>query len=108
MCLANKESASTRSAISVPQGCWLIGTEFSVGTGFGGILRLEALDSVCLGRKLNRTPLPICEIEPRDHLNEVGLINVANGLGFEPVGGELLNHAAIGVWYKPPQCFCHR
>ena len=29
--LANKESASTRSAISVPQGCW--GTEFSVGTG---------------------------------------------------------------------------
>jgi len=31
-CAANKESASTRSAISVPQGCWLIGTEFSVGT----------------------------------------------------------------------------
>jgi hypothetical protein len=31
--LANKESASTRSAISVPQGCWLIGTEFSAGTG---------------------------------------------------------------------------
>jgi hypothetical protein len=30
--LANKESASTRSAISVPQGCWLIRTEFSVGT----------------------------------------------------------------------------
>jgi hypothetical protein len=30
--LASKESASTRSAISVPQGCWLIGTEFSVGT----------------------------------------------------------------------------
>ena len=27
---------------------------------------------------------------------------------FLPVGGELLNHAAIGVWYKPPQCFCHR
>ena len=20
------------------------------------------------------------------------------------MGGELLNHAAIGVWYKPPQC----
>jgi hypothetical protein len=34
--LANKESASTRSAISVPQGCWLIRTEFSVGTGRGG------------------------------------------------------------------------
>src|SRR5580700_4664050 len=30
--LANKESASTRSAISVPQGCWLMRTEFSVGT----------------------------------------------------------------------------
>jgi hypothetical protein len=30
--LANKESASTRSAISVPQGCGVIGTEFSVGT----------------------------------------------------------------------------
>ena len=29
--LANKESASTRSAISVPQGCGVIGTEFSVG-----------------------------------------------------------------------------
>ena len=29
--LANKESAFTGSAISVPQGCWLIGTEFSVG-----------------------------------------------------------------------------
>jgi hypothetical protein len=33
--LANKESASTRSAISVPQLCWLIGTEFSVGTATG-------------------------------------------------------------------------
>src|SRR5215469_10291691 len=31
--LANKKSASTRSAISVPQGCGLIRTEFSVGTG---------------------------------------------------------------------------
>jgi len=32
--LANKESPSTRSAISVPHGCWLmIRTEFSVGTG---------------------------------------------------------------------------
>jgi hypothetical protein len=31
--LANKESASTRSAISMPQGCWVIRTEFSVGTG---------------------------------------------------------------------------
>jgi len=44
--LANKESASTRSAISVPQGCWLIGTEFSVGTGRGyknlGYLLLKA------------------------------------------------------------------
>ena len=30
--LANKESASTRSAISVPQGWGLIRTEFSVGT----------------------------------------------------------------------------
>ena len=30
--LANKESASTRSAISVPQECGLIRTEFSVGT----------------------------------------------------------------------------
>jgi len=29
--LANKDSASTRSAISVPQGCGLIRTEFSVG-----------------------------------------------------------------------------
>ena len=26
----------------------------------------------------------------------------------KPVGGELLNHTAIGVWYKPRQCFCHR
>ena len=33
--LANKESASTRSAISVPQGCGLIRTEFSVGTATG-------------------------------------------------------------------------
>jgi hypothetical protein len=33
--LANKESASTRSAISVPQECGLIRTEFSVGTGDG-------------------------------------------------------------------------
>ena len=31
--LANRESASTRSAISVPQECGLIRTEFSVGTG---------------------------------------------------------------------------
>src|SRR6516164_6086391 len=31
--LANKESASTRSAISVPQGWGLIRTEFSGGTG---------------------------------------------------------------------------
>jgi hypothetical protein len=31
--LPNKKSASTRSAISVPQGCGLIRTEFSVGTG---------------------------------------------------------------------------
>jgi hypothetical protein len=31
--LANKESASTRSAISVPQECGLIRTEFSVGFG---------------------------------------------------------------------------
>jgi AraC-like DNA-binding protein len=31
--LANKESPLTRSAISVPKGCWLIRTEFSVGTG---------------------------------------------------------------------------
>jgi hypothetical protein len=30
---ANKESAFTRSAISVPQGCWSIRTEFSVGPG---------------------------------------------------------------------------
>jgi hypothetical protein len=30
--LANKKSASTRSTISVPQGCGLIRTEFSVGT----------------------------------------------------------------------------
>jgi len=30
--LANEKSASTRSAISVPQGCGLIPTEFSVGT----------------------------------------------------------------------------
>ena len=29
-------------------------------------------------------PLPRCEIEPRDHLNEVGLIVAANGLEFEP------------------------
>ena len=35
--LANKESASTRSAISVPQGCWLRGTEFPVGTGPFGV-----------------------------------------------------------------------
>jgi hypothetical protein len=32
--LANKESASTRSAISVPQECGLIRTEFSVGTRY--------------------------------------------------------------------------
>jgi site-specific DNA recombinase len=31
--LANEKSASMRSAISVPQGRWLIRTEFSVGTG---------------------------------------------------------------------------
>ena len=30
--LANKKSASTRSAVSVPQGRGLIRTEFSVGT----------------------------------------------------------------------------
>jgi len=24
-----------------------------------------------------------------------------------PVGGELLNQATIGVWYKPRQPFCH-
>ena len=30
--LANKESASTRSAISVPQGWGVIRTEFSVGS----------------------------------------------------------------------------
>src|SRR5215469_16684108 len=30
--LANKKGASTRSAISVPQGCGVIQTEFSVGT----------------------------------------------------------------------------
>jgi len=30
--LANKESASTGSAISMPQGSWLIRMEFSVGT----------------------------------------------------------------------------
>jgi hypothetical protein len=30
--LTNKQSASTRSAISAPRGCWLIRTEFSVGT----------------------------------------------------------------------------
>jgi hypothetical protein len=52
--------------------------------GLGGIVRLEALDSVCLDGKLNRTPLPSCEIEPRDHLNEVGLIVAVNGLEFEP------------------------
>jgi hypothetical protein len=33
--LVNKESASTRSAISVPQGCWLIRTEFLVGKATG-------------------------------------------------------------------------
>jgi len=33
---------------------------------------------------LNRTALPSCGIEPRDHLNEVGLIVAANGLEFEP------------------------
>ena len=33
---------------------------------------------------LNRTALPSCRIEPRDHLNEVGLIVAANGLKFEP------------------------
>ena len=31
--LVNKESAPTRSAINVPQVCWLIRTEFSVCTG---------------------------------------------------------------------------
>jgi hypothetical protein len=35
--LANKESASTRSAISVPKRCWLLRTEFSVGTGALGL-----------------------------------------------------------------------
>ncbi|HEX8764066.1 MAG TPA: hypothetical protein VF740_02845, partial [Candidatus Acidoferrum sp.] len=25
---------------------------------------------------------------------------------YQPVGGELLNFAAIGVSHKPPQCFC--
>jgi hypothetical protein len=30
-------------------------------------------------------------------------------IAFEiPVGGELRNHAAISVWYKSRQCFCHR
>ena len=33
--------------------------------------------------RLNRTPLPNYEIEPRDHLNEVGLIVAANGLEFK-------------------------
>ena len=33
---------------------------------------------------LNRTALPSCGIEPRDHLNEVGLIVAANVLEFEP------------------------
>ena len=33
---------------------------------------------------LNRTALPSCGIEPRDHLNEVGLIVAANALEFEP------------------------
>jgi len=33
---------------------------------------------------LNHTALPSCGIEPRDHLNEVGLIVAANGLEFEP------------------------
>jgi hypothetical protein len=25
-----------------------------------------------------------------------------------PVHGEFLNHAAMGVWYSPRQCVCHR
>ena len=37
-----------------------------------------------LDGELSHTPLPNCEIEPRDHLNEVGLIVAANGLEFEP------------------------
>jgi hypothetical protein len=45
--LANKESASTRSAISVPQECGLIRTEFSVGTtkisGYPGELQFAAV-----------------------------------------------------------------
>src|SRR6516162_7114461 len=40
---ANKKSASTRSAIGVSQGCGLIRTEFSVGTGGPSLLCLYLL-----------------------------------------------------------------
>jgi hypothetical protein len=39
---------------------------------------------VRLDGALNLTLLPNCETEPRDHLNEVGLIAAANGLKFQP------------------------
>src|SRR6516225_8255578 len=45
--LANKESASTRSAISVPQGWGLIRTEFSVGTGIEEYLILLSVCQTC-------------------------------------------------------------
>ena len=38
-----------------------------------------------------------------EYLDGATLKHLING-----VGGELLNQAAIGVWYKPRQCFCHR
>ena len=50
-----------------------------------------------------------CTGMPRQDLEwlfEFGNITPESSLTL--VGGELLNHAAIGVWYKPPQCFCHR
>jgi peroxiredoxin len=47
--LATKESASTRSEISVPQGCWLIRTEFSVGTTASS--RKAAPDFILSGSK---------------------------------------------------------
>ena len=76
--LVNKKSESTRSATSVPQGCRLILTEFSVGTGSSE--GAECPQTVCRGllprlrlntrARLRNHPLPPAALAPLRHRSD--------------------------------------
>src|SRR5260370_42574378 len=66
----------------------------------------------CGGRRFPCLRMSSRSVTPRNRDAAFGpwsWVHARTGLGRTiAVHGELLNQAAIGVWYKPRPCFCHR